>query len=142
MPSSRCVIIYLKSEYNIIGHSVGDRVVLINVWVIWEAFSFASNVRPWIAVIVQTLWRQYHIGCGWRWSCKRNKTWTSNKDNVIFSAFRLYRVNNDLPTSPPIRKHASWQKSNDNTSTNNFFPLKFSSMTPPAILLFIDINYE
>lgn len=49
-------------------------------------------------------------------------------------------VNDYLPTSPPIRKHASWQKSNVDTSTNNFFPLKFSSMTPPAILLFFDMN--
>jgi len=49
-------------------------------------------------------------------------------------------MNGYLPTSPPIRKHASWQNSNVDTSTNNFFPLKFSSITPPAILLFFDMN--
>lgn len=77
------------------------------------------------------------IPCGWRTAAELRQKGQKNErtaDEVLRARDnKRQRSEPYVPTIPPIRKQASWQKSNDDTSTNSFLPLRFSNMTPPAI---------
>lgn len=127
---------YLEGKYNVVGHCTGADAVPVDVLVMRVALAVASDVWPRVAVVVLALRGQHHVRGGRRWSCEWEKNKTKDNENrqLQTTEKKQWRPFNTVPTNPPIRKQASWQKSNDKTSTNSFLPLKFSSMTPPAIV--------
>lgn len=132
----------MEGKHNVVGHCTGCIVVLVDVLVMWVAFAVTSYVRPRVAVVVHALWGQHHVRSGWRWSYKLKKKQrtikTANyKQWFMYNLYNYKDGNLTVPTNPPIKKQVSWQKSNDKTSTNSFLPLKFSSITPPAIVILV-----